>query len=106
MAGPIVGAALDLAGSDVFVRHPSVEVHCLPDQSVLLFSKASETAFPLSESAALIWEMCDGSCTVDQIIEALLDRYDATPADAARDTRSFIDVLVRHDLVARQSLPQ
>jgi hypothetical protein len=65
----------------------------------LLFDKESETAVPVNESGALIWWMCDGSHSVDEIVDNIASRYDAERSEIDRDTRAFLDLLVRHGLV-------
>ena len=87
----------------MFLRQARVEAQRLPDGSLLLFDTASETAVPLNESGAFIWEMCDGSHSVDQIVDNLAGRYDAERSQVDRDTRAFLDVLIGQGLVERQS---
>lgn len=107
MAAPEEQSALGerlAATADVFLREARVDAHFLPDQSLLLFHRGSETAFPLNESGALIWGMCDGSRTAEQIVDAMAAHYDAERSEIERDTRAFLDVLVAHSLVDRRSL--
>lgn len=84
------------------MREGRVDVHTLPDQSLLLYHTGSEVAFPLNESGAFIWDMCDGSHTVDEIVDAVASNYDAQREQIDQDTRAFLDVLIRHDLVRPQ----
>jgi len=64
----------------------------LPDGSVVLFDADAAMAHPISSSAALIWEQCDGSQTVDAIVEKVGAVYDAPAETIARDT----EALLRH----------
>lgn len=90
---------------DFFARRTEVEAHTLPDQSVLLYEKSRGVALPVNESGAKIWELCDGTHSVDQIIEDLALRYDAPRSQIDRDAHEFIAVLLRHGLLDRQSSP-
>ena len=82
-----------------------MEAHKLPDRSMLLFEKSSGITLPVNESGAQIWELCDGSHSVDQIVEDLALRYDAPPSEIDRDAREFLAVLLHHGLVDRRSPP-
>lgn len=49
-------------------RSPDVGTTALPDGHVVLVSKKTEWANTLSPLAALVWEFCDGSNSVEEII--------------------------------------
>ncbi len=53
---------------------PTVHVHALDDELVLYDSCANH-AYVLNASAALLWQLCDNSVTVDQAIRELADAY-------------------------------
>jgi len=91
------------AGNDLFVQRPQVETHSLPDLSVLLFDQISGTAIPVNESAGRIWQMCDGTNTVDQIVDRLEAVYEAARTEIHRDTQNLLAALERHGFVERQS---
>lgn len=92
-----------VSGKDAFVRVPLVEEHSLPDQSLLLFEQGTGTAFPLNESGARVWAMCDGAHTVDEIVDQLAARYDASRSQIEEDTHAFVSALAGHGLLVRQS---
>lgn len=50
----------------------------------------------LGPVAEEIWRLADGTRTTDQIARAIAAKYGIPGDVAARDTQSFIDVLVRH----------
>jgi hypothetical protein len=89
-------------GDELFTRRPEVEAHRLPDQSLLLFDSESGTAIPVTESGGKIWEMCDGTNVVDQIVANLAASYDAEQIKIERDTREFLAALAEHRLVDRR----
>jgi len=88
---------------DFFHRKAEVEAHTLPDQSLLLYEKNNGIALPVNESGAVIWELCDGRHTIEEIVEDLALRYDAPRTQIERDACKFLTVLVDHGLLDRQS---
>lgn len=77
-------------------RRLDVRVEPLPDGSAVLYDPRAETAYAISESAALVWELCDGTHGAAAITEELATVYDAPPERIARD----VDALLRrlHEL--------
>jgi hypothetical protein len=91
-----------LAGTNVLIRRMEVDAHSLPDHSFLLFDPTSRVTIPVSESAGRIWELCDGSHTIDQIVDELAGIYDADRLRIDQDTRDFLAVLERHGFAVRR----
>ena len=56
-----------------------------------------EGAVKLNETAAQVLELCDGDRSVDDIAQALSERYDG--ADVADDVRALIDGMAARGLV-------
>lgn len=71
-------------------RRDSVHVQNLPDGSALLFDTATATAYPVTESAAHIWELCDGAHSVQQMIDELESRYEIHRETIEKDTLDLI----------------
>jgi hypothetical protein len=90
---------------DFFARRTEVEAHTLPDQSLLLYEKSRGLALPVNESGAEIWQLCDGTHSVDEIVEGLALRYDAPRNRIEGDAREFLAVLLQHGLLDRLSSP-
>lgn len=87
------------AGSPKPSRAATVQCQTLPDGSAILFDTATATAFPITESARLIWESCDGGRDLDGIVGVLLERYDVEAETARRDATALIDDLVEKGLL-------
>lgn len=49
----------------------------------------------LNKTAAHIWEMCDGGCTVDEITTNLCERFDVSYEVASVDVREIIEKLTQ-----------
>lgn len=52
-------------------RNSAIDTSTLPDGHAVLVSKDTEWAFTLTPLAALVWEFCDGSNTVDDIVTCI-----------------------------------
>jgi hypothetical protein len=68
-----------------------------PDRAIAgrqreLFDADAAMAHPISASAALIWEECNGSQTIEAIVEKVGAVYDAPAETIARDA----EALLRH----------
>jgi hypothetical protein len=92
-----------LSGITVLIRRSDVEAHSLPDQSLLLFDQRTRTTIPVSESAREIWKLCDGSHTIDQIVDDLAVIYDVERQQLDRDAREFLELLEVNGFVERHS---
>jgi hypothetical protein len=62
----------------------------LPDGSAVLFDPRTEMAYPLTPTAAIVWETCDGDHTDAAMVEEIGTIFDA-PADVIeRDVASLL----------------
>ncbi len=49
----------------------------------------------LNKMAAIIWEMCDGECGIDEIAAHLCERFDVSFEEARADVREIIEKLTK-----------
>lgn len=68
---------------------PAVNAHALDDELVLYDSGANR-AYVLNASAASLWQLCNGSSTVDQAIHELADTYNRDLDEVTRDVVEFV----------------
>jgi hypothetical protein len=80
-------------------RRETVDSQALPDGSGLLFDSATATAYPVTASAARIWELCDGEHDVGSIIDELEAHYDIDRATLEADSRKLLEELLERGLV-------
>jgi len=59
-------------------------------ESLVLIDSASGQAHHLNETAALIWDGCNGSTSVDDLVERVLTAFDADSESARRDVLAAI----------------
>ena len=49
------------------------------------------SVYTLNETGTFIWELIDGKKSVEDLIKAVIDKYDIDKETATRDVFSFID---------------
>jgi pyrroloquinoline quinone biosynthesis protein D len=65
----------------------------------LLYRLGAHKAIHLNETAAVIWKLCDGSRTVQQIVELLSKQYPDRAGEVASDVEDTIDQLVQEGVL-------
>ena len=58
-------------------------------QEVILHDRRNGRAHVINETAAQVWELCDGRITLDQIVSALSASYQV-PASVVREDVNYI----------------
>jgi hypothetical protein len=53
----------------------------------------------MNNTAAFIWEMCDGKSGIDEITESLCERFDVSFQEAGTDVREIIEKLMQLGLI-------
>jgi pyrroloquinoline quinone biosynthesis protein D len=71
----------------------------------LLYRIGAHKAIHLNESASLIWKLCDGTRSADDIITFLQQEYPDAQADVAEDVHQTIAQLVREGALLEASAP-
>jgi len=59
----------------------------------LLYRLGTHKAIHLNETATLIWKLCDGSRTVQDIVDLLNKEFPDAVADIAVDVREAVELL-------------
>ena len=59
-------------------------------QEAILHDRGNGRAHVINESAAQIWELCDGQHTVDEIVSAFAAAYELPPADVRADVQYIL----------------
>ena len=57
--------------------------------------------YTLNEIGTKIWELVDGTKSVEQIVEAIRNAYEVTPEEAEKDAFEFLDALEEIGLIVR-----
>jgi pyrroloquinoline quinone biosynthesis protein D len=73
------------------------------DGENLLYRLGAHKAIHLNDSATLIWRLCDGTRTVQQIVDLLKDQYPESESAVASDVAEAIELLVSEGAVLETS---
>jgi hypothetical protein len=65
----------------------------------LLFNMHDGNYYSLNEVGCRIWELCDGSHTVGQLVETLAAEYDAPAESVAKDILELLEELRSEKLI-------
>jgi hypothetical protein len=79
-------------------RRQSVVTERLPDGSGLLFDPDTAIAYPISESAVRIWELCDGVRDVSAIVDDLESHYVVDRGTLEADSLKLLADLIERRL--------
>jgi len=60
----------------------------------LLYRLGAHKAIHLNDSATVIWKLCDGSRTIQEIVDLLAQRYPGMEDAVAADVREAVELLV------------
>jgi hypothetical protein len=66
------------------------------DDELVIYHPLSEAIFYCNPTAALIFRLCDGTRSVQQITELLAEAYPEARARMAEDVRETLERLVAH----------
>jgi hypothetical protein len=71
----------------------------LPDGSTLLYDTRNRNSIAVTQSAAIVWDACDGNRTVGSIVTELLEVYEAPAEVVAADVASVLEDFARRGLI-------
>jgi PqqD family protein of HPr-rel-A system len=78
---------------------PSVEYRILDDMSSVVADSEAGDAHALTPVATAILERCDGTMTVSEIVDEIVEIFDCTPDQAKQDVVAFLDDLSGRGLI-------
>jgi hypothetical protein len=85
--GMIMTAGRIIQAEDVIWRHVGDEIVVIKDDGL--------ATHVLNRTAAFIWEMCDGTCGIEEMTSRLCERFDVSYEEAMGDVREIIDKLTQ-----------
>ena len=91
--------------TSIWKRSEKVDAQTLPDGSGLLFDAETATAYPITESAMRIWELCDGERNLGAIVDELEAHYDVDRATVETDSRKLVEELAEKQLLSEAAAP-
>jgi len=101
-------AAPDDPHSDSRFRRSESVAHRRIEDEVLLIPIRSDpkqglSVYSLNPTASLLWDLLDGSRTVQQLVTTLCERFEVGPEQARRDVETFCNDLL--DCGAIEAMP-
>jgi hypothetical protein len=69
------------------------------DNELLLYHPAETKVMYCNQTASLIWQLCDGERTVQQIVDLLVDAYPEAAEEIARDVRATLQQFADHGAI-------
>jgi coenzyme PQQ biosynthesis protein PqqD len=76
-------------------RKPDYQMETI-DGELLLFHPDQQKIFYCNESAALIWQLCDGQHTVAEIVALLREAYPEAAEEIEKDVQVTLQALHEH----------
>lgn len=86
-------------------RRHGVTVRQMEDESWLLFDAEGGATHAVNATAAFIWNLCDGTRTVDQICSDVAEYYDADADLVRRDVEALLGEFLRLGLLQADGEP-
>jgi hypothetical protein len=78
-----------------FVKNPDVLLRESGPDGALLFDPDTNQVKVLNPTGLFIWQQCDGTLNVSEIIQAMLAVFDgANEAEMAKDVQAFLEAMV------------
>jgi hypothetical protein len=73
------------------------------DENVALYDDVGQLLIMLNSSAAVIWECCDGTATLDEMVDKLAAAHPDDVAAIGADVRQTVGKLVELGLVVAEA---
>ncbi len=97
---PLSSSASTSLDSDarLLMRHPRTASRVFNGEAVII-SPAENVVRMLNPVGSRIWELCDGSRTIDQIATVLTEEFEVDRVHARQSVATFVTELAAKDLV-------
>ena len=100
-----MNATLELDGSSVLQHAQDIVCRRVGGESILVPIRQNvgnlDYVYTLSEVAAEVWTLLDGTHSIDAIIEAICEKYDVDRATVAADVTALVTDLAEAALVSQ-----
>ena len=70
---------------------------------IIALKETDEKVFKLNQTAAYIWEHCDGKKSVEELVRELSDEFAVDKTTALKDTVEFIEKMKNKNLITFES---
>lgn len=79
-------------------RSPNSAYRIYDGQATIVLPDRAEVKI-LNPIGSLVWDRIDGTRTVAQLIDAVVEEYEVRPDEARRDVQEFLETLRSHGMV-------
>ena len=86
------------------IPHAQVAAQIVDDEAVIVLADAGEVNV-FDPVGTRIWELIDGSRTIQQIIDVVVDEFEVTPEQAQVDVVEFLETLAREKMIVFEESP-
>jgi hypothetical protein len=87
------------------VPHAQVAARIIDDQAVVVLADSGEVNV-FNAVGTRIWELIDGSRTIQQIADTIHSEYEVTAEEALRDVQEFTQKLLEAKAITLRDLPE
>jgi methyltransferase-like protein len=67
---------------------------------IILTNENEEKVFNLNKTAAYVWENCDGTKTLEDMVRLLCERFNVDEITARKDTEEFVALMEKNQLIS------
>lgn len=75
------------------------------DTEALVVDVKAGLIYPLNSVGTRIWQLCDGQLTVGEIVQVIMEEFDASEGTIREDTLHFLQELVQAKLLSLSHQP-
>lgn len=83
-----------------YIRNPDVVLREEDEDGALLFNPDTNQVKVINNTGLFIWKKCDGTCHIEEIVNAVKNEFDQVPADqVGEEVNIFLDYLLQNGFV-------
>jgi hypothetical protein len=89
----------------LFSRAKDFAVRAIAGETILVPIRSGvadlDSIFLLNETGSVVWEMVEGVSGSDELVDAVVERFDVSREDATRDVAEYLATLEQAGLIRR-----
>ena len=97
----IMGDIQLLSVNDILIKNPQFTCKEI-DSKFILINKEDKKYYSLDETGKYIWELLDIFKTIDEITDQLIEKYEVSKSECAKDVVLFVDKLIKNKIIIAQ----
>lgn len=87
------------------VLHEQVAARVVDGAAVVVLADVGEVNI-LNSVGTRVWELCDGSRSVNDIVRVIVDEFEVSQEEASRDVQEFLASLVQAKALVMERRPK